>query len=146
MGALVLPWVPLSPSIELQTDLSADTATAFCIAKLCQLCLVGNNKMDVKHMTSEEQTAKINKCLSLSPVMLLAGPASRLQENSSLSGELQRFRHDVLNSPTTEGILVLTLSSFSKWHDYPQFMPPSLRIWSSIPEVNWSPSIVFSPV
>lgn len=39
--------------------------------------------MDVKHMTSEEQIAKINK--HLSPVMLLAGPDSRMQENSSLS-------------------------------------------------------------
>lgn len=42
--------------------------------------------MDVEHMTSEEQIAKINKhlSLSLSPAMLLAGPASRLRENSSL--------------------------------------------------------------
>lgn len=39
--------------------------------------------MDVEHMISEEQIAKINK--HLSPVKLLAGPASRLQENSSLS-------------------------------------------------------------
>lgn len=75
------------------------TATALCIAKLCQLRLVGNHKIHVEHMTSEEQIAKINKRLSLSPVMLLTGPASRLQENSSLSWRLQRFRH-VLNSPT----------------------------------------------
>lgn len=90
----------MGTSTELRAGLSAGTATASCTAKLHQLRLVGNNKMDVEHMTSEEQIAKINKQLSLSPVMLLAGPASGLQENSSLNRELQRLRHVVLNSPT----------------------------------------------
>lgn len=65
-------------------------------------------------MTLGEQIPKINKNLSLVPVMLLTGlPASRLHESSALSRGLQRCGCVVrLPGPSTEQIQDLTLNTF----------------------------------
>lgn len=49
--------------IQHQVGLAGGTATVLRVGKVC---LVGNCKMDVEHMTSEKQIEKISKHLSLS--------------------------------------------------------------------------------